>query len=341
MALLYCAKKYEVKRLNEACQTFLSTNICPDNVFTILQHAIQFDEDDLVNRCLTYVKKNAERVLKSDGFPKLSKEVLKKLIESDDLFANELTVYDACKRWANAQCELKPDHTTSSEKELRRELGDIIYSVRFPAMSLQAFTENVATEDLLTPEEKVVVYKLISGLDSKKIPEALSFPFKSRNRKLHTEIVELKRFGTTNYGGYGDSWSYRGKSDILDFTVSVPCMLLGIYLFSPICEGSIEGEISLHKGTSEVESYKNIRINYETSKYYEKVLFDKPVGIEPGTKYTIYVILRGVNTFYGNVGQSKVISGPLEVVFLNNDQHGNGTNAERGQIPSVIFEFQK
>ncbi|XP_060571389.1 BTB/POZ domain-containing protein 6-like [Ruditapes philippinarum] len=192
MALLYCSKKYELERLKGACRKFLNTNMSCENVFTILQHAIEFHEDDLENRCLKFVMQNAETALKSDGFSTISKEVLKKIIESDELCANELNVYDACKSWAIAQRNSKTDQQEHSWEELRRELGELIYLVRFATMSFKTFAENVAIENILTPEEKVYVFQTIAGIVNSNI--CLPFQTKSRKRLAKVEIVDLQRF---------------------------------------------------------------------------------------------------------------------------------------------------
>ncbi|XP_060602233.1 BTB/POZ domain-containing protein 6-like [Ruditapes philippinarum] len=336
MALIYCSKKYELERLNEACQKFLNINMSCDNVFTILQHAIEFHEDGLEKRCLKFVMQNAETVLKSDGLSTISKEVLKKIIESDELCANELNVYDACKSWAIAQCNSKTDQQKPSWEELRRELGDLIYSVRFATMPFQTFAENVAIEDILTPEEKVYVFQTIAGIVNSNICP----PFHTILRKrAKTEIVELQRFGQNR----GKGWCYSGNPDVLNFQVSIPCKLLGLSLFAPNSIGSLEGKVSLQNSTSEMTSKDNLKIMYEKSKFSELVLFDKPVDIKPGTEYTIRTFLTGVKTFSGENGQDKVVSGPLEVFFSQNDNSKNGTSptTSRGQIPSLTFEVKQ
>ncbi|XP_060571344.1 uncharacterized protein LOC132729575 [Ruditapes philippinarum] len=165
--------------------------------------------NELENRCLKFVMVNTENVLKSDGLSTISKEVFKKIIELDNLNADELCVYNACKKWAIAQCNGKSDKHEGSELEQRRELGDLIYSVRFATMSLQTFAENVAIEDILTAEEKVFVFQTIAGIASKKT----SFPFPSiPRRQFKTEVVELKRFRADQYG---NGWGYSFISNIL------------------------------------------------------------------------------------------------------------------------------
>jgi hypothetical protein len=335
MALLYCSKKYGLERLREACQKFLNTNISSDNVCTILQHAIQFDEDDLENKCLKFVMENAEMVLKSDGLSTISKEIFKKIIESDELNVDELFVYNACKKWAIAHCKSKSDTHEHSELEQRRELGDLIYSVRFATMSFQTFAENVAVENILTSEEKVFVFQNIAGIASKNT----SSPFQviSKNRSYRTEIMEVQRFGPN----YVKQWNYGGNPDVLNFKVSISCKIVGASLFAPYEEGILEGTISLQNDTSVLIAEKNVRIIYEVSKYYENVLFDKPIDIEPEREYTIYALLRGASTLKGNDGKTKVVSGPLEVNFSNNVKSTNSTSPSQGQFHSFSFEIKK
>ncbi|XP_053374045.1 BTB/POZ domain-containing protein 6-like [Mercenaria mercenaria] len=142
MPLLYSAKKYETSRLTEKCKDYLNTQLSIDNVCVILQHAHKFDEGELEEKCLEFVLENGENVLKSDGFSSLSKAVLQKIIESDKLKAGELNIYDACKRWAVQQCEKKGDKREILPADLRAKLGDLIYLIRFPTLSIDVFSKH-------------------------------------------------------------------------------------------------------------------------------------------------------------------------------------------------------
>ncbi|KAL5016532.1 hypothetical protein ScPMuIL_006121 [Solemya velum] len=53
--VLYCAKKYCIAGLSEACREYLSKNINTTNACLFLQIADKLDEQDLCQECLTYI----------------------------------------------------------------------------------------------------------------------------------------------------------------------------------------------------------------------------------------------------------------------------------------------
>ncbi|XP_053373266.1 BTB/POZ domain-containing protein 6-like [Mercenaria mercenaria] len=331
MPLLYSAKKYETNRLAEKCKDYLNTQLSMDNVCVILQHAHKFDESELGEKCLEFIFENGENVLKSDGFASLPKEVLQKIIESDNLDADELSIYDACKRWAVEQQQQKCKKQECPETELRNELGELVYSVRFPTMSFETFAKHVAVEDILTSDEKVCVFQSLAGVDTK----TQMYQFHNTKRKrVQKQHLKLSRFDSNHDSG----WGYSGCPDAINFKVSTQARLVGVSLFVPYLAGTIEGEISLKIGTSTLASRNDLRIEYEQSKYVEDVLFDQPYTVEPGTEYTIHTLLKGAQTYYGKNGKQMISSGTFDLSFFSSGASENKTCTYRGQIHSLILE---
>ncbi|XP_053373261.1 BTB/POZ domain-containing protein 6-like [Mercenaria mercenaria] len=327
MSLLYSAKKYEISRLTEKCKDYLNTQLSIDNVCVILHHAHTFDESELEQKCLKFIFANGDNVLKSDGFFSLPKEILQKIIESDNLNADELNIYDTCKRWAVEQQKQKCKKQEYPETELRKELGELVYSIRFPTMSFETFAKHVAVEDILTPEEKVSVFQSLAGVDTK----TLLHRFRNTKRK---RVLKLSRFDLS----YTSFWNYAGAPDAINFKVSSKSRLLGVSLLAPSSTGTVEGEVSLKVGTSTLASRSDLRIEYEQSKYVEDVLFDQPYTVEPGKEYTIRTLLKGAQTYSGNNGKQKISCGAFDVCFFYNRESVNGTSVTTGQIHSLILE---
>ncbi|XP_053373262.1 BTB/POZ domain-containing protein 6-like [Mercenaria mercenaria] len=327
MPILYSAKKYETSRLTEKCKDYLNTQLSTDNVCVILQHAHKFDEAELEQKCLQFIFDKGDDVLKSDGFSSLPKEVLQKIIESDSLNADELSIYDACKRWAVEQQKPKSRKPVYSETELRQELGELVYFIRFPTMSLETFAKRVAVEDILTPEEKVSVFQSLAGVYTK----TLLHRFRNTKRK---RVLKLSRFDSS----YPSGWTYAGAPDAINFKVSCKCTLLGVSLFAPCVTGTVEGEVSLKNGTSTLASRSDVRIEYEQSKHVEDVLFDQSYTVEPGKEYTIHTLLKGTETYRGDNGKQRISSGTFDLSFFSSDASKNGTSVDRGQIHSFILE---
>ena len=59
---------------------------------------------ELEEKCLQMIDETTEETLKSDSFPQISKQTMQKIIGRDTLNAEEINIYRACIRWAEAEC---------------------------------------------------------------------------------------------------------------------------------------------------------------------------------------------------------------------------------------------
>ncbi len=60
---------------------------------------------EIEERCLELIDENAEEALDSDGFENLTLDTVKTIVSRDTLDINELDVWQACLRWAKAECQ--------------------------------------------------------------------------------------------------------------------------------------------------------------------------------------------------------------------------------------------
>lgn len=63
MSVLYVARKYAVKVLEDICAVTLSSSITPENVFDILHAASLHSMSILESECWAYIEDNTEAVL--------------------------------------------------------------------------------------------------------------------------------------------------------------------------------------------------------------------------------------------------------------------------------------
>ena len=59
---------------------------------------------ELEEKCLQMIDEMTEETLKSDSFPQISKQTIQKIIGRDTLNAEEISIYRASIRWAEAEC---------------------------------------------------------------------------------------------------------------------------------------------------------------------------------------------------------------------------------------------
>ncbi|WAR07026.1 BTBD6-like protein [Mya arenaria] len=142
--------------LKDRCFSFLLTEISADNVCVTLELAHSYTAEKIYERCFRFINGNAVDVLKASNFPDLCKECVDRVLTSDDLNADELEVYNALIRWADGSCARTRQCPT--DKTCREVLGSLLFCVRFAIMDVDEFTHKLSMKDVLSLEEKVVLY---------------------------------------------------------------------------------------------------------------------------------------------------------------------------------------
>lgn len=163
ISVLYAGEKYAVSELVEVCKSFLESNITEDSVCYIMENARMFNIAELLTNCKNFIfctESFAKRVFESCGFLELRREILLSLVESDELPLDEYFIYQSLTRWAKYNC-VQEGKSSLNTRGIREMLGNIIFEVRFVNLSLEEFWKNIASDKILTDEEKIHVFKVI------------------------------------------------------------------------------------------------------------------------------------------------------------------------------------
>ena len=123
--VLYLAKKYMVPSLGEKCSKFLEAILAVENVFPVLQQAIQFDEKDLVDKCWNFVDLNTSDAVVAEGFVDITQKTLVAFLERNTLKVKEVDLFKAVVKWSEAECSRKG--VEASAKNKRTVVGNAIY----------------------------------------------------------------------------------------------------------------------------------------------------------------------------------------------------------------------
>ena len=67
------------------------------------------------------------------------------------------------------------------------------------------------------------------------------------------------------------------------------------------------------------------------------VLFDRPVILEAYKEYKVKSLIKGPNSWYGEVGQASVECQGVQFTFRSSRNNSNGTNQKCGQFPGILF----
>ncbi len=161
--VLYLAKKYIVPSLAQKCIEFLEANLRVANAVTVLQQAIQFDEKKLERKCWDLIDVETRGAIASDAFTDISQATLAELVKRESLNVEELDLFKAVLKWSEAECSRKG--IEANPKNKRAAMGNTIYQIRFAYMTPQEFGQNASQSGILTPEEVILFYDVISGVE--------------------------------------------------------------------------------------------------------------------------------------------------------------------------------
>ncbi|WAQ93797.1 BTBD3-like protein [Mya arenaria] len=104
------------------CRVFLKKAINVENVCTILDQSLLFQEVDLQKECLNFISRKTTKVLKSASFLSLPPSTVECVLNEYYLNCSELDVYFALKAWAVNACKQRETDHTNTEM-IRDEMG--------------------------------------------------------------------------------------------------------------------------------------------------------------------------------------------------------------------------
>lgn len=325
---MYAAEKYILTGLASGCVDWMERNISNENACAILECALLHRKEDLATRSRQYILQNVVNVVNDPSFVKLPHGLLNELLSSDELYAQEVVIYEACLKWAKYKCSERGEDATGSA--IRQALGDCLQLVRFPLMKPSMFVDlmekcpNVLTKD----EENSLMKYYISEKQT-------SF---SNNRRVSLETYCVQRFKSVYQR---TTWKCNdGKADAISFKCDRSIHMNGITVYGN--ENS-----SPHKLEVEVCGQDDKAIYEETKDMFPSsgkqnpthLCFSKEIIISPNLNYTIIQRMWGSDVYYGNEGLKNVSSRGVTFKFSESPLSTNNTKVNYGQIPGLLFKL--
>jgi len=356
LPLMYAGRKYQLPKLIGECQKLLQQNLSADTACEILDQAIYFEEQELINKTIEYIGKQAVTVAKTAGFLQMSREGLFKVVSYEKLQISEAILYRSCLNWAITQLK-KRNINNPTDYAVREQLGEVLNKIRFPVMSLQEFAEVSGNSDILTCSEKASIYYYIGTKDQNQT--TLSFDWKPRR----TEKI-IDRFTFTTNGSWCGS-----QNDAIQFKSDKNMMLTAIDTY-PMSTSTANNYY--YSSYLTIMSSFNLAIdvteNTQTSIYYYnsyqtgtriggvsnvtltstmfndknavRVQLSESVVIKAGVQYTINIKqLNGNNCFarYGQTYEPNVAVKTDDVSVSFYSVPSSSTSPSSGQIPRLYY----
>ncbi|XP_048245627.1 BTB/POZ domain-containing protein 6-like [Haliotis rufescens] len=283
--LMYAARKYNVPRLETQCEKFCLQSLSPSNACVFLQQAVLFDKEDLKDRALLVIKSREEVTFASEGFCELSKECLKLILKADDMRVDEICIFRSVMSWAEAECRRQGREVTPDEK--REVLGECLFLIRFPSISMAQFATTVCNEGILSDAHVIMFLRKysISHLDIR--------PFCDISRK--SPVYNLSRLPpdqeyheTRNCGIY--------RRDALYISCDASFHLTGLRMYAGKLANKVSVDIVVTNSDDTTLLKHHQDVDVTEGQLSDVVMFPSPLSVSKGKKIKIKVTRR--SSFY-------------------------------------------
>lgn len=94
--------------------------------------------------------------LKSEGFVDIDMSTLESVLGRETLNCKEMHLLEAALNWAAAECQRREIDPTPQNK--RGMLGNALYLIRIPTMTLEEFANGAAQLGILTSQETIDIF---------------------------------------------------------------------------------------------------------------------------------------------------------------------------------------
>jgi len=208
--LIKLSTKYQVDKVRGMCASFMDDDITAENVLELFEIAPSMLGDKEFG--LQFIEENADEVLSSPGIENLSRERFLTILQDDKLQVEEVEVFKALLRWAEAEAK----RTQGDKKTIGKELA--LKYVRFPTMEMAHIATVVGPSGYLEQPQLVSLYGYLSVTDEnvRALMPDLGFPKTPRSgggvawswsntKKGHN--ITLSNNNLTATAG-GTAWAY-------------------------------------------------------------------------------------------------------------------------------------
>ncbi|KAK2192994.1 hypothetical protein NP493_19g13007 [Ridgeia piscesae] len=324
LPILYIGKKYIIPALTTKCTTYLEEHLHPDNVCLIYEQSLLYDETTLIEKCVLFIETRTEDVLHSSSFTDIPLALLTRILQFECLTISELELFQACLRWAQSECKRHNKDTCPRNK--RKILGDAIYLIHFPSMSLKEFSRVVARSGILTAEEKCSVFEYLTceeDCDS----HALLFPVTPRQKPQPSILKRFSVFGKSNV--------YSGDCSIMKLQCDKPVIIKGFGVSASLNYDPLaEIQVTIKQDRTFMCN-RSIPITEERSVDIMHVCLPECVIFKANTWYTIIVTFH----FYGDhdQGSCRRGKGGSKTITFDGVTFEFDRADSAGFVPQILF----
>lgn len=357
VGIMYGADQYNLLALKHACLDFLHNNLETNYACFLLVELRKFGYPEEEKKVMSFIRKNAKDVFKTQGMDLLSRELLNELLTLPGLDVDEKEKKVAVETWhRNHQEENK---NKASMENLMDSLNDCLYVYRDDKNSHRYVMDSVTTRNIFeeTVEPEALYPVLADQVDTSpngkaeakaSLDEADHMSTVSVATSARSSVHTMSRLPSFNMWAdveqvtrlqevSGTAINNASKADAVSFTVDHNLYLYGFSIYGP----KKEGEAKYNVDTILTRKKKDIvmeSICIKGAGVILPVMFERPVKIDKGYPYTLEIYIKGPDSYMGASGQTKIQHGKMLFTFSNAAKvKHNRTNISQGQIPRLYF----
>lgn len=183
--LMRVANMYDMAALKHACLETLKGDMRVDNALELFDLAHSITGEEYFGSA--FIRENAEEVFDTNYFLRLAPERLNLLLKDSQLSLDEQVLFSRVMEWSRAEC--KRQSLTPSPENMRKMLGDVVFSLRLPTLTLGDVAVFVQPSSVLTTDELCELYRYISSKKKKSV--SCRFLTDARSGRIDCKDSEL------------------------------------------------------------------------------------------------------------------------------------------------------
>ena len=314
--------------LYQKCCGIIEASIKPENVFAVVEQAIQFDEKELEEKSWAIVSKKTRECLNSEAFCNIGLHTLNALLKKERLAVTEVELFKAVLKWTDSECARQGITVEEDKTARRRILGDSVYEICFLEMSHENIVKYVSPTGIFTETEMICLFQKLCGLD-------VAFDLRWKvNRKRSGPVVSFSRFDRDTVNN-ANTWDYSGRSDALTLTVNKAVLFHGVRLFGDT--GGSQYEVKFKVKDKIVTGTYTSQQNDVDGVWSYDVTLSNPIPFQSNEEFTIIATIKGPESCCGQRGKQSVKVDDIVVRFKRSDLCSNGTSNISGQFFKIFL----
>jgi len=239
---------------------------------------------------------------------------LETILNFSRLAVGELELFRSCFEWSKRECRRKGLEETPDNQ--RSVLGNALYLIHFPTLSIKEFANEVSCTGLLTPEDRCAVFEYMAcDGDKRSTAGPLKFPTVTRQRP---ELLVLKRFVT-----FTRSNVFSGDCSMMKFQCNSSVIIKGFGVSGSMGFDALSDLQITIKQDRNFLCNRSIPILDDLSGNIMQLILPDSIPIQPSLWYTVIITFH----FYGDHDQGSC-------------RRGKG-GAKSNTTGDVTFEFDR